>query len=261
MKTIQISLQALSIVSPKLSAKVAFQLFKKVRKKDIREREKEFYAKAKKRSISFQSENLNIFEFGDDNHDPIILVHGWDSNAGSLSAFVTPLLKRNKKVIAINLPGHADYKLSHTTLIECKNALVALLNEFDKTENISIISHSFGSAITSLALYEMDINVQNLYFLTSPNKMENVFLEFKEILKLEDKTYAALKVMANEVLNEKLEEMYIHDKLKQASFNHLYIFHDEKDKIISIENSFKIAEEIPNTSLFKYNKIGHYRMH
>ena len=61
MKTIQISLQALSIVSPKLSAKVAFQLFKKVRKKDIREREKEFYAKAKKKKYFFSIRKSKYF--------------------------------------------------------------------------------------------------------------------------------------------------------------------------------------------------------
>ncbi|MFD1551929.1 hypothetical protein DNU06_01480 [Putridiphycobacter roseus] len=260
MKTIQILLQLLSKISPKLSAKVAFHLFTKVRKKDIRDREKAFYQQAKKSSIPFPKEDLNIYEFGEESNELIILVHGWDSNAGSLFAFVAPLLQKNKRVIALNLPGHADYKSSHTNLLECKDAIITLLQTFKNTENISIISHSFGSAITSLALCELDIKVNNLYFLTSPNKMENVFLEFKAILKLDDRTYHLLRNMANVVLKEKLEDMYIHDKLKHASFQHLYVFHDEKDKIIDLENSIKIVSEIKNSSLKTYHKIGHYRM-
>jgi len=52
----------------------------------------------------------------------VILVHGWDSNAGSMSKIAEALVKKNKRVIAFNLPGHAFSKSSSTNLIECKDA-------------------------------------------------------------------------------------------------------------------------------------------
>ena len=54
----------LSAISPKTSAKSAFLVFQKVRKKDIRDREKGFFTEAKKQKLTFTKEDLDVFEFG-----------------------------------------------------------------------------------------------------------------------------------------------------------------------------------------------------
>lgn len=259
-KILKIFFQSLSIISPRLAANIAFELFKKVRKKDIREREKPFYEKALRYDITFNPEKIHTYSFGNPKHDCVVLIHGWDSNAGSMSKFVEPLLAKKKYVLCLNLPAHAHYKSNKTNILECKEAVKTLLNSLPDLKNTSIISHSFGSAVTGYALSEIPKSINKLMFLTSPNKMDVIFIEFKNIIGLGNKAYQLLVNKASGLLKENLETFYIHDKLKASTFNELNIFHDVNDKIISIKNSILMAEKIPNSKLKTYENIGHYRM-
>lgn len=260
LKIIQLYYSFLSVISPKLAAKSAFEMFQKVRKKDVREREREFYKRAVKYTIPFEKEDIDCFEFGKENKDLVVLIHGWDSNAGSMYAFVDELLKRKKRVIAFNLPGHASYKKSKTNLYECKNAVKAFYSSLPKQEEISVISHSFGSAVSAYGLSELDLKVNKLIFLTSLNKIEDVFFDFKNTIGLNKKAYLVMRNNADETLGEELKDLLIAQKLSLIDFNHLHLIHDVNDKVIPFENTVDINKAISNSSIQKYEGIGHYRM-
>ncbi len=260
LKLIQTYYKFLSLISPQIAANSAFELFQKVRVKKIRDREKPFYEQAEPFTLAFDNENIQGYQFGKENEDIVILLHGWDSNVGSLYKFVDELLLENKRIISMNLPGHAFYKSSKTNLYECKTAFKVFLSHLPKDKKITIISHSFGSAIVAYALSELKMKVDKLVFLTSPNYIEDVFLDFKKIIKINDKAYKRMVKKADIVLDEKLENLVIQDKLQSVSYNHLHLFHDEKDKVIPYKNSVDIHENNPNSSLISYRNIGHYRM-
>lgn len=261
LKLIKIYFQIISVISPKLATKRAFEMFTTVRQKNIRDREKPFYDSAKRLDIPHQPEAIHTYSFGNPEHETVLLVHGWDSNAGSLSKFVAPLLQKNKHVLSLNLPAHAHCTQSKTNILECKEAVKAVLQTHKNTEIKAIISHSFGSAVTGYALSEMpERHIDKLIFLTSPNKMDLIFIEFKAMIGLGNKPYRRLVNRANEILGEDLEQMYTHNKLLAANFNFLHIFHDKNDKIISIKNSELMVDMVPNSDLKTYENIGHYRM-
>lgn len=260
LRLIKIYYSTLSILSPKLAAKSAFEIFQKVRKKDIRKREEMFFSEAKKYTLKFGKEDLACYEFGSEHKDVVVLVHGWDSNAGCMYGFIEELLKNNKRIISFNLPAHAFYKASKTNLYECKMAFKVLISNLPEYKKLSIISHSFGSAISSYALSELDVELDRLVFLTSPNVIEDVFLDFKKMIALNDKSYQYLKLKADDVLGEKLEELSVEKKLTEFSFNHLHLIHDKNDKIIPYSNTVNIHKKIANSTITSYEDIGHYRM-
>ena len=260
LKIIRLYYFILSNIFPKMAANEAFEMFQKVRKKDIRERELQFYDRASKYTIPFEKEDIDCFEFGKENKDLVILIHGWDSNAGSMYAFVDELLKRKKRVISLNLPGHASYKNSKTNLYECKKAVKAFYASLPKHEEISVISHSFGSAVSTYGLSELDLKVDKLIFLTSLNNIEDVFIDYKNTIGLNKKAYRILRKKADEVLGEELKDVLIEQKLTLVDFNYLHLIHDVNDKIIPFENTLRLNRAITNSSIQKYEGIGHYRM-
>ncbi len=146
--------------------------------------------------------------------------------------FVDELLKKNKRIISINLPAHATYKSKSINFHECKEAFQTLLKNLPEHNRLSIVAHSFGSGISTYALSETDISVDKLIFLTSPNIIEDIFIEFKELIGLNSKSYNLLKKKADLVLGEPLDELIMEEKLKQVNFNHLHLIHDVHDKII-----------------------------
>src|SRR5687768_13095491 len=117
-----------SFVNPEKAAKKSFRLFQKVQRKGIREREEEFFALARPFKVQTSKEPIDCFELGNPSGEVVLLVHGWDSNAGSMSMIAHALAKQNKRVISFNLPGHAFSKSNHTNLVECKDAFLAVVD-------------------------------------------------------------------------------------------------------------------------------------
>lgn len=260
LKLIQLYYQIVSIISPKWAAKSAFSIFQKVRKKDIRTREQPFYKEANKYVTPFDNEDIDCYEFGVENEDVVLLVHGWDSNVGCMYAMIDGLLAKNKRVIGFNLPAHAFHESSRTNLHVAKEAFKAVFNQLPNQNNVAVISHSFGSAMTAYALSEMNVQVDQLIFLSTPNHIIHIFEEFKELIKLGDKAYELLIEKADQVLGESLKKLRIEEKITKAKFNHLHLIHDKIDKVIPFKNSEDIHNVVDNSTLHPFNRVGHYRM-
>jgi pimeloyl-ACP methyl ester carboxylesterase len=252
--------KTLSAVSPKLAANSAFELFKKVRKKDIRDQEKPFYTEAKHKNLVIDGQEIHSYEFGNPNDDIVVLLHGWDSNVGCMYKFVEPLLAKNKYVVSFNLPGHAFYESSKTNLFEAKETFKKYIGHLPKGRKISIISHSFGSAVSGYGLSELDLEIEELVFLTSPNKIMDIFNDYQRMIGLNDKSFGVFLAKADMVLGENVTGLNIENKLEEANFKHLYLFHDEQDKVLPYHNSVAIHDRINHSSLYTFQKIGHYRM-
>lgn len=252
--------KTLSAISPRLASKSAFEMFMKVRKKDIRDREKPFYEEANHYEIPFRNENIHCYAFGNPENDIVVLVHGWDSNVGCMYKFVEPLLAKNKYVIGFNLPGHAFYNANKTHLYDAKESFKVFINSLPKEKTIDIISHSFGSAVTAFGLSEMEIKINNLVFLTSPNKIEDVFIDYKNFIGLGEKAFNKLKDRADEILQEPLNLVNVDTRMQLVDFNHLYLLHDRYDKIIPHSYSEKIHSSVKNSTLISFEKLGHYKM-
>jgi len=260
LKLIKIYYTILSFISPKLAANSAFEIFQKVRKKDIRKREQPFYDQAKHYKLKYDQEDIDCYEFGTEHKDLVVLVHGWDSNSGCMLGFIDKLVANKKRVIAFNLPAHAFYKSNKTNYFECKNAFKLVLNQLPKHDSLSFISHSFGSGIVAFGLSEMDIKVDKLVFMTSPNYVVDIFTDFKKMIGLGDKAFELMNKKASNLLNEDVKKVATEQKLTLANFNDLLLIHDKKDKVIPFQNSVNINKAIPNSKIESFESIGHYRM-
>ncbi len=260
LKIVQFYYGVLGLLSPTIAAKSALNLFQKVRKKDIRDREKPFYEKARSFKFDFKHEKLDGYMFGEPAKEVVFLIHGWDSNAGCLLAITDELLKKGKYVVSFNLPAHAFHTSPKTNLFESKNAFKSLLNQLPEFESISVISHSFGSALTAYALSELDLEVNQLVFLTSPNQIIDIFYDFKQLIKLNDKAFNRLVEYTDEIIEEPLRELSVTEKLTNVKFKHLHLIHDEADKIIPFKTAQQINQGHANSTLHAFQNIGHYRM-
>jgi len=260
LKLIKLYYTLLSVLSPKLASKSAFELFQKVRKKDIRKREQPFFDAATHYNVSFEKEDLDCYEFGTKHKDVVVLVHGWDSNAGCMYGFIDKLVANNKRVVTFNLPGHAFYKSKKTNYLECKQAFELIVNDLGEYDKISFISHSFGSGIVAYGLSKLNIKVDKLVLLTSPNFIIEIFTDFKNIIGLGDKAFELMNTKASELLGEDVKKVSTEDKLQLVDFNEALLIHDKNDKVIPFANTVSINNIVKNSKIESYENIGHYRM-
>tara|TARA_B100000780_G_C21107993_1_gene447543 strand:+ start:600 stop:1445 length:846 start_codon:yes stop_codon:yes gene_type:complete len=253
--------KTISLFAPKFAGSKAFKLFQKVRIKTIRKREEEFYINAKHFKISFDKENISCYELGENNPNLVFLLHGWESNAGSLSKIAYKLAENNYRVISFDLPGHARYKSNYTNLAECKNAFTRVIGFIKPIKSFSVLSHSFGSAVTTYTLSKLNYKIDKLVFLTSPNSILEIFTDFKNLIGLSATAFSYLIEDGDLLAHEKIKNFNIGEKLKHFYFSKLLLIHDEYDKIIPFKNSKEIQKmnEV-NTRILKYKNIGHYKM-
>jgi esterase/lipase len=250
-----------SLFAPKFAGAKAFKLFQKVRIKKIRKREEDFYNKANHFIVVLNKEDINCYELGAGNSDIVFLLHGWESNAGSLSKFAYQLAENNYRVISFDLPGHANYNLKYTNLAECKNAFINVIDFIKPNKPFSVLSHSFGSAVSAYTLSNLNYKIDKLVFLTSPNSILEIFTDFKKLIGLPNTAFSYLLEKADLLANEKIKYFSIDEKLKHFSFSKLLLIHDEYDKIIPFKNSEEIKTmHKVNSVLIKHKRIGHYKM-
>ncbi len=250
----------LAFLSPKLASNSVFNLFQTVTLKKIKIREKEFYNITTEFTVPLEKEDLKCYQLGNNDDKLVFLVHGWNSNIGCLTLFAKELAKQNYKVIGFNLPGHGTHKKSKTNLVESKNAFLKLIEFINPKQPIHIISHSFGSAVTSYMLPELNFKVDKVVFLTSNNKFLDIFNHFKNMLDFNDKVFNLFKSKVEGYVNEKAEDMVIADKINQSNINELLLIHDRFDKVIPFKDSEEIHNAVKNSTIIPFEKIGHYRM-
>jgi esterase/lipase len=253
--------KTISLFAPKIAGAKAFKLFQKVRIKTIRKREEEFYINAKHFNIPFDKESLSCYELGENNPNLVFLLHGWESNAGSLSKIAYKLAENNYRVISFDLPGHAKYNSNYTNLAECKNAFTNVIDFVRPEKPFSILSHSFGSAVSAYTLSNLNYKINKLVFLTSPNSILEIFIDFKKLIGLPSAAFSYLIEKADLLANEKIKNFSIDEKLKHFTFSKLLLIHDEYDKIIPFKNSEEIKSlHEADSVLIKHKKVGHYKM-
>ncbi len=260
LKLLRLYYKVISNISPRLGGWMAFNLFQKVRKKDVRKREESFYEKARHFKIGFLDQDLHCYELGNVQGELVFLVHGWDSNAGSLSKFAFELAERNYRVVSFDLPGHAKSNSDRTNLYECKEAFSSLLEFIDPQEPFTVISHSFGSAMTTYTISKLNYKIDKFVFLTTPNSLLEVFTNFKNFVGITDKAFGYMIKNAEEIVNDKIDSVNVSERLKNISFTKLLLVHDKADKIIPFKNSEDVYKANKNSDLKIYDKIGHYRM-
>ncbi|NVK63312.1 MAG: alpha/beta hydrolase [Flavobacteriales bacterium] len=249
-----------SKLAPKATGRRSFKVFQKVRIKKIRDREKAFFDHAEKFTVPFEKEDIDCFAFGNPSGPLVLLVHGWESNAGSMSQFMHRFVELGYRVVAFNLPGHGQHNSSSTNLYECYHAMKNVLDHLNPTAPISVVSHSLGSAVTANALSRSNYEVDRLVFLTSPRRMEDIFMEFKNIISLGDKAYASLLKTTEKLLGDSISSLDVDANLNRIGYNDLLLIHDKTDKVLPYVNSEIIHNKTTNSSIFPLERVGHYKM-
>src|SRR5690606_36772269 len=112
-----------------------------------------------------------------------------------------------------NLPGNAFYKKAYTNLMECKDAMRSVVDFISPLEPFSVVAHSFGSAVTANALTKSDYRIDKLVFLTNPDKVEDIFMEFKEMIGLRKKAYRAMVHLSQQLLGAPIQSLDVSENL------------------------------------------------
>jgi pimeloyl-ACP methyl ester carboxylesterase len=258
LKFYQSYLKLLSLVSNKLASNIAFKLFCTPINKKLRDREIEVLKTAFSENIKFEDTFIKKYTWGKGSKTAL-LVHGWESNAGSLGAFVKLLTENDYKVIGFDCPAHGQSGGKQTTLFRNSDAALLICNQIGHID--IAITHSFGSVVLMNAiLHNKNISLDKLVMITTPNELQKAFDDFYSLLKISQKVKEKMEQKIEKRYNIKIKEMTASVLCKQLHLKHAIIVHDKQDKIIPFHNAEIVAKNLKNCQLIPIENAGHYKI-
>jgi len=109
-----------SILFPNLMVKVAMHQLMNPQIRKLRKQEDAVLNTAKKESFQFKSFEIQTYHWKG-NGTPILLIHGWEGQAGNFADIVPALLKINYDVYAFDAPSHGYSSKGSTSVLNSVN--------------------------------------------------------------------------------------------------------------------------------------------
>ena len=260
MQLIRLYFKTLTNINPTTAGKQATRLFQRNIKRPIKPREQAFYEQARSYAVNHEGENIEVYEMGKKDGKIIFLVHGWNGNAGQMAPIARQLAKLGYRVISFDLPAHGKSHLKFTNLRKMSLALHSVIAQVNPMEPFSVISHSFGSAVSIYTLTQDQFEIDKLILLTSPDKFEPIFMEFAQAIGLNKKAYQVMMNGISDIVRQPADQMRLSEMCREISVNELIMVHDKKDSVLAFKNAEAFAAANLDCTLVQLENVGHYRM-
>lgn len=187
---------------------------------------------------------------------PVWLLHGWESRASHMAAYVEPLVRAGYQAIAFDAPAHGESEGEETHAVDFGRAVLSLAETIGPPA--ATIGHSMGS-VASLYAFAQGLKVEASIHLSGPSSMEPVLRRLAAAHGLEAASIAAVLDRIAELTGISLEAMSL-AQLAQGLRHRALILHDPEDAEIPYADSFALAGAWPGSVLVPVQGVGHRRI-
>jgi len=243
-------------IAPLFAERMALRLFLNPPRHTIPEWQKSYLKNAKKSNLHVGNNVIKMYQWG--SGPAVLLVHGWGGRGSQLSAFISPLINAGYSVLTFDGPAHGDSSGKKCDMFDFASVINAISNHFSIH---SIVSHSFGSACTLLALSQSQINISKLILIGCPYSAIWIAEAFGKALSISDKTISAMrKKLENQYENKWTWEDLSLTKLISQVDQPILLVHDLDDLEIPYQQVLELQKSNPRCQLFTSMGQGHRRI-
>lgn len=249
----------LTPIFPRLTAKIAFRIFRTPRTKAKHRVSDKTLEAAKINEILVGSNIIKVYEWGTGDRN-ILLAHGWESRGTAMRSFVQPLLNQGFRVIAFDGPAHGNSTGKRTNILEFADTITAIINRLGGVE--AVITHSFGGMCLTYAsrLLMPEVKIPKAVMVAVPSNFDDILLKIGETMNFADSVKKEVDKMVFEIAGEYPIDMHIPTAVDKTQIEDLLVVHDKKDPIVEFKFAEQIHEAWPNSQLIVTEGLGHYRI-
>lgn len=251
-----IYINTIGLIFKKNTAKLMLKIFSTPTKRVIRKKETEILNTAQKTNINYKGQNICTYSWGEGNKKAM-LIHGWESNAGSLGAFVAPLLAADYQVFSFDAPAHGASGGKQTDIFEIMDIATQIINENGKMD--AFIGHSLGANIILFLNKTHQMEMGKCILISPFNRMIDVFKVFKNHLSVPDCIFKKMMQLKEEKHSYSIEKLNFEAIAGDCNIKKALIIHDVNDGITPFSNAEKINNNWENATLEPIEGSGHYR--
>lgn len=225
--------------------------------KKLRENELEILNEAEKEILKFKNFDVQLYKWQGGTNS-ILLIHGWEGQAGNFSDIIKELIKENYTIFAFDAPSHGFSSKAKTSLFDFTE-LVGILIEKFKVKRL--ISHSFGGVATTYALFNnQHLAIEKYVLLTTPDTFSERIDDVSQKAGITEKVKNKLIKRLEKEMPFKVEDLNVSNFVKVIKVEKSLIIHDKNDKIIPIQRSKNVAQHWKNCEFMEIEGTGHMKI-
>lgn len=249
--------QTLDIIAPSLLANKVYHYLSNPKVKKLRDFEDVVLKQSEINDIAFKGHYLKSYTWGNPNGKKVLLVHGWEGQAGNFGAIVEILVSKGYYVQAFDAPAHGYSSKGSTHMFEyaefISKQMKIIQPEF-------VISHSFGAVTTLVsALSNPAVEIKKWLMVTTPHNFKTRLKDVKKEIGITNRTMDKIVEKLEADTGKKLDELnmgYYGSRIK--NIEDIKIVHSKTDKVIPIESAKYVQAHIPDSKLIELEDLGHY---
>jgi len=248
----------LSHLSPRMMSNLAYKVLTNPQVKKLRAHESVMLDKAKKAKIKFGEFDIQTYEWGNSKHEKILLIHGWEGQAGNFTDLIKGLLDKEYHVIAFDGPSHGFSSRGSTSLFEFSGLIGTMIKKYQSKK---LVSHSFGGVATTFALFNnQDIEIDKYVLLTTPDKFTQRINDVANFVGITEQVKQLLIDRLEEEMDGEVQDFNVSDFVKEIRVEQSLIIHDKNDKVIPIAQSQNVCDNWKNCQIKVIEGTGHFRI-
>lgn len=241
-------------VAPNAMSKLAMRLMFSPMRSKVPEPARSILARAKTEEMTINGERVVHYIWGDSG-PRMLLVHGWQGDAGHMASFVEPLRKAGYQVIAIDLPAHGKSSGKMASVKHFEPCIANAAKVYGPFEGA--IAHSLGAAAITFAM-SRGLRFERVAFFGPVSRFASVWEYSQRMMNLSPKVMQLVIARAQKWLQITFDEMEP-VRLAPALSTPLLVVHDKGDRESPFEDGTALVASWPNSKLVETEKLGHTR--
>jgi len=242
---------------PSLVVSFAYKQLTNPQVRKLRQNELNILEKATKEKYTFEDFEIQLYTWGSGDKK-VLLIHGWEGQAGNFSELIEELLANDYTVYAFDGPSHGFSSKGKTSLFEFADLVGILIRKFKVSQ---LISHSFGGVATTYALFHnKDLQIDKYALLTTPDKFEERIDDVAEMVGITTKVKNLLINRLEKELNIDVSDFSVSEFVKSINVKQSLIIHDKNDKVIPIHRSKNVHKNWKASQFKEIEGTGHFRI-
>jgi len=233
-----------------------FTIFRSPRRYDPPSFEREIAKEADALRFEHRGRALHAHAWGPEDGPKVMLLPGWEGRGAQLGRFMGPLVTEGFRVIALDPPAHGASEGKATDALDTAEALVAVGAELGPLHGI--VSHSFGTAATRLAIAR-GLQVDRVVFLSPPANLARVLQRYAILLDLAPAVYRGFVARLSKRIGEDAEAIDFPPPAPELEIEGL-IVHDRDDVEVPIVDGEQLHARWPTAALLATEGLGHRRI-
>lgn len=253
--SIRYSFRLLDRLAPRLAATAALELFTQPLSR--RRAQNALLERAERLKIAYAESYVHAYAWG---HGPtVLLVHGWETDAEMMTAFVEPLCAAGFRVVAMDGPAHGRSPGRRADLPIFSAAIAAVAQA--QGPLAGIVAHSFGVASTLWMFGQPNPpQVERLVLISGPADVSSMMDYFIGMISLPPRSTRMLHQVFQRRYGMPASAVSITNVAAQARDLPSLIIHDRHDKRVPFSHGEQIAAALPHGRLLATDGLGHNRI-